>query len=88
MIFEKWLDTYVEEAELDKEQIIYEGDDPSGTLHIVDLGYLIEVIKTASTTEKAKIKNIIVKIDFQNGDVLDFFSYLAEGYVQNIKIES
>jgi hypothetical protein len=80
--FGKWLDTYVEEAELDKEQTIYEGEDNGGLLHVVDLGFIIEAIKTASPTEKEKIKKTIVRIDFLNGDAIDFFKYLAEGYVK------
>lgn len=82
MSFDKWLDTYVEEANLDTEQIIYEGDDNKGVLHIMELGSVIDVIKSASSTEKAKIKNTIVKIDFMNGNVLDFFKYLAGAYIK------
>jgi hypothetical protein len=84
MKFEKWLDTFVEEREFDTEEIIFEGEDKLGTLHIIDLGYLVEVIKTATQLEKSKIKDMIVKLDFLNGDIKHFFQYLAKGYVENL----
>ena len=84
MKFEKWLETFVEEKGFDKECTLFEAEDKLGTLHIVDLGHLIEVIKTAAPSEKSKIKDTIVKLDFLNGDIKHFFQYLAKGYVENL----
>jgi len=44
---------------------------------------VMEHIMIASDAEKAQIKNILVKIDFANGDVNHFFEHLAHGLVAN-----
>ena len=32
--------------------------------------------------DRAKIKDTLVQIDFRNGNVMDFFEYLANGLAQ------
>ena len=79
MNFSKWLDTLVEEKGIDTEDTFeIETDD---TWHIFDYGSVIEAIKTASAHEQAGIKNMIVRIDFANGDVRDYLRHLAQALV-------
>ena len=72
----KWLDTFIAEKGIDTEQIL-EIEGPGGT-NFIPVGCIIEAIKTTTRKEKTKIRNTIVKIDFHNGDVLDFFKHLGQ----------
>ena len=77
MKFEKWLDTLIEEKELDTEAT-FEVEGPEWGWNLIPLGCVIEAIKSSPRHEQAKIKNMIVKIDFVNGDVMDYFKHIAQ----------
>jgi len=49
----------------------------SGT-NFMNVGVIVEHILIAPKTEQEAIKNVLVKIDFHNGDILDFFKHLAK----------
>lgn len=74
-MFDRWLDTLVEEKGLDTEEV-FEVDGPSG-VNWIPLGVIIEHIKIAPAHEQEQIKTVLVKIDFRNGDVMHFFEHLA-----------
>ena len=77
--FNNWIDTFIEEKELDlNTNFEYEGKE---CLNIIDLHSIINTIKNTSQLEQLKIKNTIVKIDFKNGNVLDFFKHLGNALV-------
>jgi len=76
MAFNQWLDTFVDEKGIDPEQLL-EVDGPSG-LNLIPVGVLVDAIKGAPATERAAIKDMIVRIDFANGDVLPYFQHLAQ----------
>jgi len=76
MTFAKWLDTFVEEKGLDREQS-FEVEGPVWGTNWIPLEVVIEHMKIASKQEQQQIKEIIVKIDFKNGDVMHFFKHLA-----------
>lgn len=73
--FIHWFDTFVEEKNIDADQII-EAEGPSGT-NFMPLRIVLDQIRKTSTQEQRKIKEILVQIDFRNGDVLHFFRHLA-----------
>lgn len=76
MNFAQWLDTFVQEKNLDTEHIFeVEGD---GGANYIPLGCVIEQIKVFSDALQANVKRNIVKIDFANGDVLHFFEHIAK----------
>ena len=79
--FNEWLDTFIEEKELDLEHT-FEKEGPVWGWNLIPLGVVVEHIKATSPAEQAQIKKIIVKIDFQNGDVMHFFDYLASAIAQ------
>ena len=54
-----------------------EADGPSG-VNYMNIGVVVDHILVASQSEQNDIKNILVKIDFHNGDILDFFKHLAK----------
>lgn len=74
--FTKWLDTYLAEANIDTERRFHVTG-PSGEFNSIPVGVVVEHMKIASPDEQAEIKNIIVKIDFANGDVYHFLNHLA-----------
>lgn len=80
MNFEKWIDTFIEEKNLDTNSTI-EFDDENG-FHIVELEVVIEFIKNIDSKIQEQIKTNFVKIDFANGDVMHFFDFLAKGMVK------
>ena len=49
----------------------------SGT-NFMNVGVVVEHILIAPKSEQEAIKNVLVKIDFANGDILDFFKHLAK----------
>lgn len=78
--FITWLDTFLEEKQLPYESWEIEAD--SG-LHLIDTEVVVESIKNAPIQEQEKIKNVIVKIDFANGNVNHFFKHLAGALANN-----
>lgn len=76
MNFAKWLDTLVEEKGLNTDRV-FKVNGPSGPNYI-PLAVVIENIKITVRQEQRQIKNILVRIDFANGDVMHFFNHLAQ----------
>lgn len=74
--FDRWIDTFIEEKGIDTEYLLT----VEGLLgkNYIPVGCVIEAMKEAPKNEQQAIKNMIVKIDFVNGDVIDFFRHLAE----------
>lgn len=79
--FNQWLDTFIREKEIDLDYTFTIENE--GITHIFELGNVIENIKTTSKEEQNAIKDMIVKIDFYNGDVVDYFKHLAKALVKN-----
>lgn len=63
MKFTKWLDTMIKEKGIDLEEIFTVEKTQT---NIMSYGVVVEAIK-----------NMLVKIDFFNGDVKDYFRHLA-----------
>lgn len=75
-MFNKWLDTLIAEKQLDQDHV-FEVDGASG-LNCIPLAVVIEHIKITSREEQKQIKNILVRIDFVDGDLMHFFRHLAQ----------
>lgn len=80
MTFTKWLDTFTAEKGLDTEQV-FVVPGPSGDNHM-PLGCVLEAIKQAPAHEQRWIKDMLVRIDFRNGDVCHYFRHLAQAIAQ------
>jgi len=72
----KYINTLVSEKGLDLEQVI-EVQGESGT-NFIPLGVVVEHIDICNESEYQQIKTTLAKIDFHNGDVMHFFTYLAQ----------
>lgn len=76
MSFSNWLDVFLVEKGIDLEDVMMvEGD--SGQ-NCIPVGCLVDTIKSAPTHEQEGIKSMLVRIDFQNGRVMDYLRYLAQ----------
>ena len=76
MTFTKWINTFIEEKNINLEDT-FEVEGPSGT-NVIPYGVIVEHILIAPKHEQANIKNVIVNIDFRNGDVKHFFRHLGK----------
>tara|TARA_R110002167_G_scaffold246639_1_gene452224 strand:- start:52 stop:294 length:243 start_codon:yes stop_codon:yes gene_type:complete len=75
MTFNNWLDTFVEEKGLDMNHTFeVEGE---GGLNLIPLGAVVGMMQAWPTDLQAKAKTTLVKIDFANGDSVDFLKYIA-----------
>ena len=77
MSFNKWLDVFIEEKELAIGHA-FEFEDGNG-YNLMPLEVVIEYLKNQSNDIKNKVKSKIVEIDFLNGNVMNFFEYVAKG---------
>jgi len=76
MNFEKWLDTFLTEKIIDLDDR-FEVGGASGT-NSFTYGVIVDAIKAAQPDEQEAVKRQIVKIDFVNGDVRQFFRHLGK----------
>ena len=76
MKFENWIETFIEEKNINLDDI-FEVEGESGT-NIMSYGVIVEHILIAPVQEQEKIKNVLVQIDFKNGDPLHFFRHLGQ----------
>lgn len=76
MNFINWLNTLIEEKEIDTRDCFE--IEKNGELHIFDYGYIVEAIKFAPAPEQNAIQKMLIKIDFANGDILHYFRHLAQ----------
>jgi hypothetical protein len=78
--FAQWFNTFNSEKGIDPETNI-EVEGPSGT-NFMTLQNVFDAILQTSPQEQAAIKTMIVKIDFANGDVVDYYKHLAKAIAQ------
>lgn len=77
-MFDNWLDTFIEEKEIPYANFKIEH---AGNTHYIDNDQVIELMKQSTVQEQQQIKNIMVMIDFKNGDINHFLEHLAKGFV-------
>lgn len=73
--FKQWLDTFISEKNLPMEDTFT--IEKNNNLNIMTYKTIYEHMLIANDQEQKKIKDTIVKIDFLNGNVLDFFKHLG-----------
>lgn len=75
MKFSEWIDTLIEEKNINTDRI-FEIEGASG-INFIPVAVVIEHIKIATKQDQEKIKNMLIKIDFINGDICHFLNHLA-----------
>ena len=73
--FTNWLETFIREKDFDLD-VRFEVPGPSGDNNM-DYNIVIEGIMATTKAEQKAIKNMLVKIDFMNGDIGHYFRHLA-----------
>lgn len=76
MTFNTWLDTFLAEKGIDLETVV-EAEGPEWGTNFIPVGCLVELMKQAPKSEQTGIKSMLVRIDFANASVLDYFKHLA-----------
>lgn len=74
--FAKWFETFLSEKGVNEDQVF--DLEANGLVHSIPVSVVIEHIYITSAKEKAAIKDMIVKIDFHNGNVAHYFEHLAQ----------
>ena len=74
--FKNWIDTFIEEKDLPMEDTFT--IDKNGTMNIMSYKTIYEHMLIANDQEQEQINNMIVKIDYMNGNILNFFQYLGK----------
>ena len=74
--FKNWIDTFIEEKDLPMEDTFT--IDKNGTMNIMSYKTIYEHILIANDDEQKQIKNMIVQIDYMNGNILNFFQHLGK----------
>lgn len=74
--FEKWIDTYFDEKDLDLEVWTYSR---GNVIANIDNKSVIAVLRAVKNKQQQKdIREVLVSIDFANGDVNEYLKYLSE----------
>ena len=81
--FNKWFDTFLDEKNLQHKSWTIK--DKNGTDNFINSEFVIESIKNSPSNEQKSIKDMLIKIDFKNGNVMDYFKHLATGLI-NLKL--
>lgn len=79
--FDRWLDTFLREKEIDLEATFQLMGEKTGW-NLIPYGSVVELMKKAPAAEQAQLKTMLVKIDFVNGDVRDFMRHIMKAVVK------
>ena len=74
--------TFFNEKNLDFQY--YTVNSPNGTPNIIPSTVVIDAIKNTQGEEAAKIKNMLIKIDFFNGDIHNYLQHLAQALAKDL----
>lgn len=80
--FQKWLITFCQEKQIDMSEPV------QGKECMLQAGDVLSAMMSASTGEQAKIKQILVMIDFKNGDVMHFIKHAAQALGPEYRIDT
>lgn len=72
-----YLNRLLEEKGIDQEMLLAVSGD-NWTTNYIPLKVVVDYMSNASLEVQANIKSNLVTIDLNNGNVLDFFEYVAE----------
>jgi len=76
--------TFFNEKNLDFQY--YTVNSPNGTPNIIPSTVVIDAIKHTKGQEAAKIKEMLIKIDFFNGNIHNYLQHLAQALTKDLDI--
>jgi|TARA_R100001460_G_scaffold106000_1_gene153118 hypothetical protein len=74
--------TFFNEKNLDFQY--YTVNSPNGTPNLIPSTVVIDAIKNTKGQEAVKIKDMLIKIDFFNGDVHNYLQHLAQALAKDL----
>jgi hypothetical protein len=80
--FQDWLVTFCEEKEIDMSEPV------QGNGCQLQAGDVLSAMMSAPADEQAKIKQILVMIDFKNGDVMRFIRHAAQALGSEYRVNT
>lgn len=81
----EWLKLFFEEKALDNRVYEVEAGD---NLHILDTQTVISLIQQAPKHEQTNIMNMLIQIDYYNGDVHHFMEHLARCFAMTCYVKT
>jgi len=73
-----YLNTLLEEKGISQETVIEVTGSEWGT-NFMPISVVVDFVSNLDTNTQNKIKDTLVKIDFHNGEVIDFITHIAKG---------
>ena len=80
MMFKEWLNTFIDESDLDRSHVFE--IDHDGKIHLMDFRGVVDSILSLPAEYQLKIKDKLVGINFHNGDILHYLNHVAEGFIK------
>ena len=80
MTFKNWLKKFIDETDLDREHVFE--FDHEGTLHLMEFENLVDSILSLPEEHRKKIKDKLVGIDSENGDLMHYLNWVALGFIK------
>lgn len=77
MNFSTWLNTFIDEKQIDREQVL-EVEGPVYGTNYIPVQCVLDLILTTAKEEQRAIKDMMVKIDYVNGDIVRYLKHLAQ----------
>ena len=77
MNFSTWLNTFIDEKQINREQVL-EVKGPVYGMNYIPVQCVLDLILTTAKEEQRAIKDMMVKIDFVNGDIVHYLKHLAQ----------
>lgn len=77
MNFSTWLNTFIDEKQIDREQVL-EVEGPVYGTNYIPVQCVLDSILTTDKEEQRAIKDMMVKIDYVNGDIVHYLKHLAQ----------
>jgi len=77
-MFDKWIDTFIEEKGIDTEHT-FDVEGPIWGWNHIPLGCIIEQLKVESDRTQEMAMVSLIKLDFLNMDIMAYFEKLAKG---------
>lgn len=73
-----YLNTLLEEKGISQERVLEVTGSEWGT-NFMPISVVVDFLSNLDTNTQKKVKDTFVKIDFHNGDIVDFLKYIAKG---------
>jgi len=74
----KYLNTLLEEKGISQERVLEVTGSEWGT-NFMPISVIVDFLSNLDKETQKKVKNTFVKIDFHNGDIVDFLNHIAKG---------